>query len=84
MHTLEDEIQLIKGYEKSLNSINRLSGSNERKSFGIYVEIKNPSFHYLNEKNNFSEIVLKVIEKYYKNTKESNVYIQCFDPNELK
>ncbi len=75
---------MIKGYEKSFNSINQLSGLNDYRTFGIHVELKQPRFHYSNNKKNFSEIVIDVIEKYYENSKESNVFIQCFDPIELQ
>ena len=86
LNTLEEEIQLIEGYEKTFNSINLLSNyslSSEYRKFGLYVEIKRPDFHRSENKSNFSEIVLNILNKYGYSNKEKKVFIQCFDPSEL-
>jgi glycerophosphoryl diester phosphodiesterase len=89
LNSLEEEIQLVQGLTKSLNSIYELEPDNiytkdKRFNTGIYVEIKDPSFHKENNKPNFSEIVLSLLEKYGYKNKNDNVIIQCFDVEELK
>lgn len=51
---------------------------------GIYPEIKDPEFHRKEGRANFSEIVLGVLDKYDYRTKSDPVYLQCFDPLELR
>lgn len=72
IHTLEDEIELIQGLNKS-TSQNR----------GLFIEIKNPIFHR-QEGRDISQTLLNAIKKYGYTSKNDNIYIQCFDPNELK
>ena len=72
LHSLQDEIELIQGLNKSTG-----------KNIGIYPEIKNPQFH-LNEGKDISKIVLDVLYKYGYTSKTDNCILQCFDANELK
>lgn len=72
LHSLQDEIELIQGLNKS-------TGNN----IGIYPEIKDPEFH-LKEGKDISEIVLKVLSDYGYTSKKDNCILQCFDANELK
>ncbi|MCF6348982.1 MAG: glycerophosphodiester phosphodiesterase [Flavobacteriaceae bacterium] len=72
LHSLQDEIELIQGLNKS-------TGNN----IGIYPEIKDPEFH-LKEGKDISSIVLKILSDYGYNTKEDNCILQCFDAKELK
>ncbi|MDX1829735.1 MAG: glycerophosphodiester phosphodiesterase [Lutibacter sp.] len=72
LHTLQQEIELIQGLNKSTG-----------KNIGIYPEIKEPSFH-LKEGKDISKIVLKVLKNYGYKTKNDNCILQCFDGNELK
>ncbi|MEN8186685.1 MAG: glycerophosphodiester phosphodiesterase [Bacteroidota bacterium] len=72
LHSLQDEIELIKGLNKSTG-----------KNIGIYPEIKNPEFHRENGKD-ISKIVLKILSEYGYKTKEDNCILQCFDAVELK
>lgn len=51
---------------------------------GIYPEIKNPTFHHAEGHRNFSEIVLEILYKYGYRTKSDPVFLQSFDPIELK
>lgn len=82
--TLEEEIQLIKGYEEAYNRIHTLADESFKPIFfGIYVEIKRPDFHHAENKSEFSQLVLDIVGKYFTNDKESKVIIQCFDPAEL-
>jgi len=82
--TLEEELQLIKGYEESYNKIHRLMDETVLpKYFGVYVELKRPDFHANENKKNFSQLVLEILNKYFLNEPESKVIIQCFDPTEL-
>jgi len=70
--TLEEEIELIQGLNKS-------RGTN----IGIYTELKSPWFH-TKEGKNIGKVVMKILNKYGYNDKNSNCYVQCFDPNYLK
>lgn len=72
IHTLQEEIEFIQGLNKST-----------RKNVGIYTEIKAPWFHQ-QEGKDISVKVLEVLKKYGYTTKKDNVYLQCFDANELK
>jgi glycerophosphoryl diester phosphodiesterase len=72
LHSLQDEIELIQGLNKS-------TGNN----IGIYPEIKDPEFH-LDEGKDISKIVLKILSDYGYNRKEDNCILQCFDATELK
>jgi glycerophosphoryl diester phosphodiesterase len=86
--TLEEEIQLIKGLEKSFSSIYSLDKTGDlsvnRPTPGLYVEIKRPEFHASRNKANFSEIVIDLLKKYNYTSKEDNCIIQCFNPFELR
>jgi len=72
LHSLQDEIELIQGLNKSTG-----------KNIGIYPEIKEPKFH-LKEGKDISKIVLTILTKYGYKTKEDNCILQCFDAKELK
>ncbi|TVZ56126.1 glycerophosphoryl diester phosphodiesterase [Lutibacter sp. Hel_I_33_5] len=72
LHSLQDEIELIQGLNKSTH-----------KNIGIYPEIKEPEFHK-KEGKNLSETVLKVLSDYGYKTKKDNCILQCFDAKELE
>ena len=72
IHTFEDEIEFIQGLEKSTG-----------KKIGIYPEIKAPWLHHQEGKDIALE-TLKVLKKYGYTSKDSPVYLQTFDFNELK
>ena len=72
LHTLEDEIELIQGTNKSTG-----------KNIGIYPEIKNPGFHRKHDKD-ISKIVLQVLIKYGYSKKSDACILQCFDAKELQ
>lgn len=72
IHTFEDEIEFIQGLEKSTG-----------KKIGIYPEIKAPWLHHQNGKD-IAKATLEVLKKYGYTTKDSPVYLQTFDWNELK
>jgi glycerophosphoryl diester phosphodiesterase len=72
LHSLQEEIELIQGLNKS-------TGNN----IGIYPEIKDPEFHN-KEGKDISKIVLKILSDYGYNNKEDNCILQCFDAVELK
>ena len=72
LHSLQDEIELIQGLNKSTG-----------KDIGIYPEIKNPEFHH-QEGKDISKIVLKILSEYQYKTKSDNCILQCFDALELK
>ncbi len=70
--TFEEEIELIQG-------MNHSRGTN----IGIYPEIKSPWFHR-KEGKDISDETLKVLKKYGYTQKSDKVYLQCFDPHELR
>lgn len=70
--TLEEEIELIQGLNKSTG-----------KNIGIYTEIKSPAWHREQGKD-ISKIVLNILREKGYTTKYDNIYIECFDPHELK
>ena len=72
LHSLQDEIELIQGLNKSTG-----------KDIGIYPEIKNPKFHHENGKD-ISKIVLDILTKYGYSTKDDQCILQCFDTKELE
>jgi glycerophosphoryl diester phosphodiesterase len=72
LHSLQDEIELIQGLNKSTGN-----------DIGIYPEIKNPKFHSENGKD-ISKIVLGILSDYGYRTRSDNCILQCFDAPELK
>ncbi len=70
--TLAEEIELIQGLNQSTG-----------KNVGIYPEIKNPAWHREQGKD-ISVIILKTLTDYGYTNENSRVYLQCFDPDELK
>jgi len=72
LHSLQDEIELIQGLNKSTG-----------KTIGIYPEIKNPAFHRKSGKD-ISKIVLSILTEYGYKTKSDPCILQCFDEAELK
>lgn len=72
LHSLQDEIELIQGLNKSTGN-----------DIGIYPEIKDPKFHRENGKD-ISKIVLQILNDYGYQIKADNCVLQCFDPIELK
>lgn len=70
--TFQEELELIRGLEKTL-----------RKDIGIYPEIKQPWLHR-KEGKDISKAVLKTLREYGYKTKDAKVFLQCFDPDELK
>lgn len=69
--TLAEEIALIQG-------LNKNSGN-----AGLYVEIKSPALHR-KEGKDITVAILDTLAKYGYTKRTDNVYIQCFDPVELK
>ena len=72
IHTFEEEIEFIQG-------LNHSTG----KDIGIYTEIKAPWFHH-QEGKDIATQVLQVLKRYGYSSKQDNVWLQCFDFNELK
>ena len=72
LHTLQDEIELIQGLNKSTG-----------KRTGIYPEIKDPGFHREHGKD-IARIVLDVLDEYGYRSKEDACILQCFDSAELQ
>lgn len=72
IHTFEEEIEFIQG-------LNHSTG----RDIGLYTEIKAPWFHR-KEGKDISAQVLNVLKQYGYSSKSDNVYLQCFDYNEVK
>jgi glycerophosphoryl diester phosphodiesterase len=70
--TFKEELELIRGLEKTL-----------RRDIGIYPEIKQPWLHR-KEGKDISMAVLKILCDYGYTAKEDKIFLQCFDPDELK
>ena len=70
--TFEEELELIQGLNKS-------TGNN----VGIYPEIKSPAFHRAEGKD-ISKATLTVLKKYGYTSKNDKIYLQCFNPVELR
>lgn len=71
INTLEEEIELIQGLNKTL-----------KRDVGIYVETKRPWFHK-QEGKDISKKTLEVLKKYGYTKKDSKVYFQSFDYPDL-
>ncbi|MCW8995573.1 MAG: glycerophosphodiester phosphodiesterase [Psychromonas sp.] len=72
VHTLQEEIELIQG-------LNRSTG----RQVGLYVEVKVPFFHRQAGKD-ISLAVLQTLKAYGYLSKQDLLYFQCFDADELK
>lgn len=70
--TFAEEIELIQGLNQSTGG-----------SIGIYPEIKSPAFHR-GEGKDISAAVLEILKTYGYREKQDNVFLQCFDPDELQ
>jgi glycerophosphoryl diester phosphodiesterase len=70
--TFKEELELIRGLEKTL-----------RKDIGIYPEIKQPWFHR-KEGKDISMAVVKILREYGYKSQEDKIFLQCFDPEELR
>jgi glycerophosphoryl diester phosphodiesterase len=70
--TLVEEIELIQGMNHSTGRV-----------AGIYPEIKAPWFHRQAGKD-ISPAVLTVLKRYGYTKREDRIYLQCFDPRELR
>lgn len=72
INTLAEEIELIQGLNKSTG-----------RTVGIYPEIKSPAFHR-GEGKDISVAVLETLKGYGYTAKTDAVFLQCFDPYELR
>lgn len=70
--TLEEEIELIQGLNKSTG-----------RNVGIYPELKAPWFH-TQEGKEIGPIVLGILEDYGYTDRDAKCYVQCFDPDYLR
>ena len=69
--TLEEEIQLIQGLNKSTG-----------RTAGIYPELKSPEWHR-QQGHDISKIVLPILSRYGYATKADLCYLQCFEQKEV-
>lgn len=72
VHTLAEEIELIRGLNKSTG-----------RDIGIYAEAKSPAFH-LSEGKDLSHAMLSTFKEYGYDSKQAKAYYQTFEIEELK
>jgi len=72
VHTLEKEIELIQGLNKSTGG-----------DVGLYPEAKSPAFH-LSEGKDLSRAILTTLKNYGYSNKSHKAYFQTFEIEELK
>lgn len=72
VNTFAEELALIA-------ELNRLTGN----TAGIYPEIKSPAFHHQHGKD-IAQATLDVLKAHGYTDNDGSVYLQSFDPNELK
>ncbi|MDP3518352.1 MAG: glycerophosphodiester phosphodiesterase [Pseudohongiella sp.] len=72
IHTLAEQLELIHG-------LNRSTG----RDVGIYPELKSPAFHHEHGKD-IGLAVLSELKRFGYTSKDSNVYVQTFEFDELK
>ncbi len=70
--TFEEQLVVIRGLEKTL-----------KKTIGIYPEIKKVWFHK-NHGKDITMAVLKILHRFGYTQKQDNLFLQCFDHDELK
>ena len=70
--TLADQIELIEQLNRSTN-----------KNTGLYIEVKSPAFHQQHGLD-ISKVVLNYLRQQGLDKADANVFIQCFDFDELK
>jgi glycerophosphoryl diester phosphodiesterase len=70
--TLQEAIELVQG-------LNHSTG----REIGIYPEIKSP-WWFRAEGKDISRAVLQVLKEYGYDSRNDRIYLQCFDPNELR
>ena len=70
--TFAEEIEMIQGLNTSMG-----------RNIGIYPEIKEPAFHK-QEGYDMGKIILQILSLYGYEGADANVYLQSFDPQELK
>lgn len=72
IHTLAEQLEMVQG-------MNRATGQD----IGIYPEIKAPAFHNDNGKD-ISTAIVSELKRFGYTSKDSNVFLQTFDYEELK
>jgi glycerophosphoryl diester phosphodiesterase len=72
IHTLAEQLEMIQG-------LNRSTG----RDVGIYPELKSPAFHHQHGKD-IGMAVLSELKRFGYTSKDSNVYVQTFEFDELK
>lgn len=72
VHTLAEQIEMVQG-------MNRATG----RDVGIYPELKAPAFHHRHGKD-IGMAVMSELKRYGYTDKDSNVYVQTFEFDELK
>jgi glycerophosphoryl diester phosphodiesterase len=71
LHTFDEEIAFLRG-------LNRSTG----RTVGLYPEIKRPAWHRL-QGTDLTELVLATLDRHGYRSADDNVWLQCFDADEL-
>ncbi|HDZ08829.1 glycerophosphodiester phosphodiesterase [Pseudohongiella sp.] len=72
IHTFAEQLEMVQG-------MNLASGQD----IGIYPEIKSPAFHHDNGKD-LSTAIIRELKRFGYTSKDSNVFVQTFEFDELK
>jgi alpha-galactosidase len=70
---LEDEIQLIKGLDRTTG-----------RSTGLYIELKGPAFHHKHLSVSMGSELMKLLKRMKLDEASDRIYLQCFELDELK
>ncbi|BCL63275.1 glycerophosphoryl diester phosphodiesterase [Desulfomarina profundi] len=78
--TLQEELALIRRLEKIMGKKEKTSAEY---SMGISLEIKQPWFFHDHDRD-ISSAILDTLQLYGYTDRKSNLFLQCFDPEELQ
>ncbi len=72
----------IATFEEHISSITSLNNTTGQ-DIGLYTEIKSPGWHRAQGRD-ISQRVLEILRKYDLDKADANIYVQCFDFDEIK
>ncbi|WP_457578008.1 glycerophosphodiester phosphodiesterase family protein [Desulfomarina sp.] len=78
--TLNEELALVRRLEKIMGKEEKTP---DRYSMGISLEIKQPWFFH-DHNRDISSAILDILQLYGYTDRRSNLFLQCFDPEELQ
>ncbi len=81
-NTIYNSLYTIPTLQEIIDLVKRKSTEKHRE-IGLYIELKHPSY-FRCIKNSSEEPLLEALQKNSLNSKDSKVFIQCFEPGALK